>query len=306
MRQWKYEAALGYSMVTRSLTVVLKSKGQQEKTKNPVYFHLADPSVWQPILTAKRIFLFLDLDGTLAEIAVTPGEIALSPEKRRYLAVLATMPSLQVAVVSGRRIEQVQAIVGLQGVFYVGLHGLVILTPQGEEICYPVGHEVVDALQSMRERFDSSFSEIPGLLLEDKGLTLALHFRRAKEEEASKVVREFVHIALTHQERGLPLEILEGKEVIEVKPAGMDKGKAVTYLLGQNGKGALAIYLGDDATDETAFQVLGSRGISILVTDTPRPTAAFFYLHDPAEVEEFLQTLIRRLSALPPGSVQAR
>ncbi len=269
---------------------VIRSK--QGSAKNPAYMDFADPGVWKSILDARRVFLFLDLDGTLVEIAPTPSAVDLSAERRRSLVELTTTPGILVAVVSGRRIEEIQNILRLQGIFYVGLHGLETLTPQGERICHPVDQEVIDALQSLLEKFNRSISGVPGIFIEDKGMTLSLHFRLAKKEKASEVVKEFVRTVATFRERGIPLEVLQGREVVEVKPTGMHKGKAVAYLMHRYGKGALPIYMGDDVTDEAAFQSLGQGGMAILVTEIPRATAATYYLRNPEEVHEFLKSLI--------------
>ncbi|MGH7772783.1 MAG: trehalose-phosphatase [Candidatus Binatia bacterium] len=273
---------------------VTRSKAQQGRTKNPAYLNFAHPWVWKSVLDARRVFLFLDLDGTLVEIEPTPSAVELSAESKRSLVELTATPNILVAVVSGRRIEEIQSILHLSGIFYVGLHGLVSLTPQGERICHPVGQEVIDALQSLLEKFNPSVLQIPGIFFEDKGLTLALHFRQAREEKASEVVKEFVQTVGIYQKRGIPLEILQGKEVVEVKPADTHKGKAVAYLLDRYGRGALPIYMGDDVTDEAAFLTLGQKGITILVTEIPRATAATYYLRNPDEVHEFLKRLTQR------------
>lgn len=286
-----------------SLMAVFQSKAGGGKNKKPAYFHLDNPVFLQPLRVNERVFLFLDLDGSLLEIAATPAEVALSPERRKCLERLTAVPGVFMAVVSGRRIEETQHILQLQGIYYVGLHGLVILTPEGERVSYASpSQEVIAVLRSLKEKFDRSFSEVRGIFLEDKGLALALHFRLAKKEEASEAKNDFVQTASDYQDCGIPLRILHGKQVIEVMPAGMHKGEAVTYLLNRYGNGALPVYIGDDVTDETAFQAVGDRGMSILVTKAPRPTAASFYLYNPAEVEEFLKALVH----LREGRIESR
>jgi trehalose-phosphatase len=255
---------------------------------------LADPAVWQSILRDQRIFLFLDLDGTLVEIAATPGEVSLSSEMHGCLEELANLPGTLIGVVSGRKMEEVQRLASVEKIFYVGLHGLEIAMPWGGKISYPAGEEVIAALRSMRDEWSRSSAAMPGIFLEDKGLTLALHFRLAKREDASKVMRDFFQIVGAYQKRGIPLEILEGKEVLEVKPGGIDKGTAVSCLLDKYGEGAVPVYLGDDVTDEAAFRSLRLRGITVLVAEVPRPTAASYYLRNPDEVYAFLKYLVLR------------
>lgn len=274
--------------------VVPRSKDTTAKAEGPAYFRFTELAVWQSVLQAQRIFIFLDFDGTLVEIAATPAQASLSLERRRCLEKLATLPGILVGVVSGRRIEEVQRLVSVEKIFYVGVHGLEVAMPQGEKISYPQGEEVIDALRSIRDKWSRSLAAMPEIFLEDKGLTLALHYRLAKREDASKVMRDFFQTVGAYQERGIPLEILEGKEVLEVKPGGVNKGTAVTRLLDQYGEGARPVYLGDDVTDEAAFQSLTQRGITILVAEVPSPTAASYYLHNPDEVYAFLKHLMLR------------
>ena len=263
-----------------------------ESNQRPAPFHLSDPAVLSSVLQAAKLFLFLDLDGTLVPIAPTPAEASLSRERRRCLEELAARPDIMVAIVTGRRLEEAQQLVGVPKIFYVGLHGLEIITVHGEKMSYPVGQEVIDSLRSLRESFAAPVSGIPGMFFEDKGLSLALHFRLAAPEQAREASRGFVHAANSYREKGIPWEILEGKEVIEIKPMGRNKGNAVADLLGRYGQGTVPIYLGDDVTDEAAFASLKPRGITILVSEAPRPTSADYYLRSSDEVYGFLKDLI--------------
>ena len=95
----------------------------------------------------------------------------------------------------------------------------------------------------------------------------------------------------SQQQEGVGFEIVAGKEVIEAKPAAQNKGEAAVQLLRLYGRGALPIYCGDDFTDEVAFHRVDNEGITILVAETPRPTAASYYLRSPNELHEFLRLL---------------
>jgi len=129
--------------------------------------------------------------------------------------------------------------------------------------------------------------------LEDKGTALALHYRMASERVAVNARSEFVRAVRRHQQQGVALEILAGKEVIEAKPVATNKGEAAVYLLKRFGGTALPVYCGDDLTDEFAFHRLNKQGMTILVTETPRATAAAYYLRNPNEIYEFFQHLVR-------------
>ena len=127
-------------------------------------------------------------------------------------------------------------------------------------------------------RCASSFTRVPrtrgAFFLEDKGTAVALHYRMAAEDTALAAKSDFLRAVHHYQQRGIPLEIVAGKEVVEAKPAAQNKGDAAIRLLEHYGDGALPIYCGDDFTDEVAFHRLDKQGITILVAETPRPTAA--------------------------------
>lgn len=258
----------------------------------PTYLYGASVRLPRSFKRAKRLFLLLDFDGTLVEIASAPSQAIPRPETLTCLETLAKTPGISVAIVSGRPVENLQNLIGSRRLFYVGTHGVVILTPRGKRLVDPLGRKVIAAIASLKAGLSPSLKKTPGIFLENKDFSFALHFRLAKRELARRAVEEFNRAVNVCQEEGFPLEILRGKEMVEAKPAGVHKGKAVTTLLDRYGRGALPIYIGDDVTDEDAFQSLGARGISILVAENPRPTAASFYLRNPAQVREFLKALI--------------
>jgi trehalose-phosphatase len=131
----------------------------------------------------------------------------------------------------------------------------------------------------------------PGLFLEDKRYALALHYRQAQPQDAW-VIEEFLAAVRAYQRKGITLEILHGKKVIEVRPVGSNKGKAVQFLIAGEHAHTLPVYIGDDTTDEEAFSALNERGITIVVADSPRASAAQYYLNDTADVLRFLSTLV--------------
>jgi trehalose-phosphatase len=132
----------------------------------------------------------------------------------------------------------------------------------------------------------------PGFLLEDKRYALALHYRQAQPETSERGVARFLAAVLEFQRKGVALEVLHGKKVVEVRPVGVSKGKAIQYLLRHQGNTTLPFYLGDDATDEDAFRIVNGRGLTVLVTDSPQRTAARYYLRSPQEVFDFLSHLL--------------
>ena len=262
-------------------------------TRLPAFFPLEEEAHWTPILEAGSIFLFLDFDGTLTEIAPRPSDAYLSSQRRKWLQALSAVPGFSISVISGRPLDDLQRLIGLDEIYYVGNHGLEWLRPGGSKNSYAVDKPITDALQSIRNRLRHVLAHRKGVYLEDKGMALALHYRMASEDTALAVKSEFLRLVHQHQKGGLALEILAGKEVVEAKPTIANKGNAAAYLLEHYGNGAFPVYCGDDLTDEVAFQRLDKKGITILVAETPRPTAASFFLRNPNELYEFLQRLLR-------------
>ncbi|HZD42331.1 MAG TPA: trehalose-phosphatase [Terriglobales bacterium] len=258
----------------------------------PAFFAIEEEQTWAPILAAPSIFLFLDFDGTLTELAPRPENVHLSSRRRQYLQGLAAVPGLSTAIISGRPIEDLKQLIGLDGLFYIGNHGLEWLAPDGAENRCAIDPPVTDALESLRDQFRDFRVRAKGIFLEDKGTALALHYRMASEDTALTAKNDFLRAVVRHQQQGVALEILAGKEVVEAKPAAVNKGDAVAFFHRHFGAPALPIYCGDDYTDEGAFHRLDKKGITILVAEAPRRTAASFYLRNPNEVYEFLRYLV--------------
>ena len=238
------------------------------------------------------LVLLLDFDGTLAPIVDRP-ELAAMPERtRRALERLMAMPGVTAAVVSGRGLADVRERAALGDVAYAGNHGMEI-GGAGMHRIHPEAAAARPELEAAGARIMADLEGIDGAFVEDKGLTLSIHYRLAPEQEAN--VREIVLEAVD----GRPgLRVTEGKMVLEVRPrVEWDKGRAALFLLEQMHPpvGAPVLYLGDDRTDEDAFRAL--RGWSpaaegVLVADPPpAESAATAYLRDPAEVGALFEAL---------------
>lgn len=257
----------------------------------PAFLAIEEKATWAPMVDASAIFLFLDFDGTLTEIAPRPTDVYLNSRRKECLRDLIAVPNFSVAVISGRPVDDLKRLIGLDGLFYVGNHGWEWQGPNGAKNTCVIAEPVADALTSLRAQFHRA--DARGVYLEDKGMALALHYRMASEDVAVNARSEFVRAVHRHQRQGVALELLSGKEVVEAKPAATNKGEAAVSLLKRFGGGALPVYCGDDLTDEFAFHRLNKQGVTILVAETPRSTAASFYLRNPNEVYEFFQHLIR-------------
>lgn len=263
-------------------------------------------------LAGGRPVLFLDYDGTLSPIVQRP-ELALLPAAARELLerLARRMP---VAILSGRRRDEVAALVGLPGLLYGGSHGFDIAGPPpaaGSIAEAPLRHEVGDGVPARMERvargLRRELADIPGVLVEDKRYAVAVHYRLVEDRYLPRIEAAVDRAAADEA----PLRRTAGKKVWELRPdIDWDKGRALLWLLDHLGPGrerAVPLFLGDDVTDEDAFAAAADRGgIGILVADEPRPTAAAYRLHDPAAVHELLRRLAEVAeAAAPTGTIPA-
>jgi len=257
----------------------------------PRRFTFDDGSLWQEVVEAPALITFLDFDGTLVEIAPTPGDVDFATPRKRWLQDIFSLPHCSVGVVSGRPIDELRRLIGLDEIFYVGCHGLEWAAPDGARHMAWSSRILVDALSSLRAEMREAMTRFQGVVLEDKGMSLALHYRTAKRDAAWAARKEFVRAVNWYQQQGANLELLPGKEVIEAKPQGATKGDAISQIWTRYTPSALPIYIGDDVTDESAFNAVGENGLAILVAEKPRATAARLLLKNPTEVYVFLRCL---------------
>ncbi len=198
--------------------------------------------------------LFLDVDGTLVEIAETPAAVHIEPDVLTILRRLTGTFENAVALVSGRSIETIDRLFEPLCLPVAGLHGLEVRNAKGD--IHRVASES-NRLEEIRETLKRYADESPGILLENKGATLALHYRQAPEQaEAAKTL---VSDLLGKQDGNY--HFLKGKMVLEVKPANVHKGQAVEHLLSAPPfAGRLPVYIGDDITDEDGFATVNRLG----------------------------------------------
>ena len=237
-----------------------------------------------PPLPASDWALFLDVDGCLLDFAPHPTEVVVPPGLQADIASLALQLDGALAVVSGRSLDSIDALFGeLRHVPAAGMHGLERREPDGTRTQAPEPPESLMTVEAEAQHVATAF---PGALAERKGPNLALHWRAAPE--AQDAFRAFAAAAL----RLLPdYRVQGGDHVLELRPGGNtpDKGMAVeTFLAVPPFLGRRPVFVGDDFTDEHAFDVVNARdGLSILVG--PRtPSAARWHLDHPAAVRAWL------------------
>jgi trehalose 6-phosphate phosphatase len=239
-----------------------------------------------------RLLVALDFDGTLAPIVPHPEDAALDPAVRHALAGLAARPDTDVALVSGRALADLRNRVRLVDAFYAGNHGL--------EIAGPGVDRVHDGAAAARPRLAARLAslaprlrDLDGVQIEDKGLSASIHFRRADPAVEGELERRIAEAVRDEPS----IRVTRGKKVIELRPAvAWHKGAALDFLIrtleGGPEAGVPALFIGDDATDEDAFEVLRDQRGGVVVGDPPpADTAAAAYLGSVAEVASLLEAL---------------
>lgn len=209
---------------------------------------------------------FLDVDGTLVDIAPTPSSVAVPQALPDLLARLSKACGGAVALVSGRSLDNLRQLVVPYDGPAAGLHGLERRDAAGAVR----RQEIPPGLDDIRARLAGAIGAVPGVLIEDKGAGVALHYRQAPEQ--AEVARRAAMAAVAAHPG---FTLLAGKMVFEIKPEGTDKGGAVRAFMAEAPfAGRRPVFVGDDVTDEYGFQLANEMGgISVLVGPM-RETAA--------------------------------
>ena len=256
--------------------------------------------VWNKVAhrlkSAEHVLLFFDFDGTLTPIVDRPESTVLPAETRKLLRTLAKNRHYTVGIVSGRALADLKDKVNVDGIIYAGNHGLEI-EGFGSNFLEPVAEEMRPFLQMLGQALSATLRGIKGVFVEDKGLTISVHYRSVDDTEERKVRDAFARVTDPLHVTGR-IKVTQGKKVYEIRPpVDWDKGKAVAWLIANcrqaRGKGgAVPLYLGDDLTDEDGFKVIEKTGgVSVFVGEGNFPSVARYFLKSPEEVTELLGML---------------
>jgi trehalose 6-phosphate phosphatase len=232
-----------------------------------------------------RPLLAFDFDGTLAPIVARPEDARLPQPVSMRLAVLATR--LPLAIVTGRRIDDVRGRLGFEPAFIAGSHGA------EDEHGAPMTPAMAVALERIRERIDNCRPALreAGVTIEDKGLSIALHFRLSRTRERALQV---IAALLTPRDEGV--RVFGGKMVVNVVPRhAPDKAHAVHAILARSGA-ACALFAGDDVNDEPVFVSAPANWLTIRIGRDDRHSRARYFLDSPAEVAMLLERMVALLS----------
>jgi alpha,alpha-trehalase len=240
-------------------------------------------------LEGKRAAVFLDYDGTLTPIVPRPEDATIPPATQEAIRRLNRLTP--VAVISGRDRPNVEAMVGLPELVYAGSHGYDI---RGSDFCreHEGGTAALSDLDQAEQELKQRLGKLPGVEVERKRFAVAVHFRNARESDLPQIEAAVDTI----NRRNAKLRKRGGKKIFELQPdIEWHKGKALLWLLDvleMSHAGVIPFYLGDDLTDEDAFQAIAECGIGILVGEVPHRTHAHYWLADPDEARQFLEQLI--------------
>lgn len=243
----------------------------------------------------KDILLFLDYDGTLTPIVERP-ELAILPDKiKEVLEKLISDERFKIFIVSGRALADVKKLVDIDNIVYIGNHGFEIEGADVDFGSFPFAR-FRETLEYLKWEITKELIFFKDAFVEDKGPGLSVHYRmlNSKDESIFKIFLETITKEFISRNE---IRIVEGKKVFEIRPPiGWDKGKAVLWLLkiyedAMSNQKAVAVYIGDDQTDEDAFKVLNKIAITIHVGNS-QSTAAEYFLGSPQEVTKFLEYLV--------------
>lgn len=257
----------------------------------------------QPLDTAYALIL-LDFDGTLAPIVRNPAEASIPDRTRRVLERLARKDWCAIGIISGRSLKDLRDRVGMEGVIYGGNHGAELSGP-GIDFEAPRGRDIEQIMGSVARSLDLLRSLGKRVVVENKGQSVALHFRGVRGadlpallEAASDILKPFLSTGL--------VRVAKGKKVLDITSRAWDKGKAVLWLLEhlrarrRGPRPVFPVYVGDDMTDEDAFAVTRKEGLAVIVGKTEYGSAQY-YLRNLDEVRRFLLYVLVGRGHYPSG-----
>jgi trehalose-phosphatase len=252
----------------------------------PYFFDNVDAI--EEIMSMNRVFLFLDYDGTLTPIVESPENAILSDDIRTLINQL--KEKYNVAVISGRGIDNIKQLVGIEDMFYAGNHGSEIWNGRKVFVSQDFA-EVSSKLIELLSKLSKKLSHIPGILIEDKRITASIHFRKVWIKHLGELFAIFWDETKGYEDT---FRITSGKKVFEIRPLNAwNKGDAVNWIMDSYGNNMMPVYVGDDTTDEDAFRAISGHGLSICVGGSLK---ADFHIKSQEEVQKLLNYFLDRFS----------
>ena len=240
---------------------------------------------WKKIsekLVGKKRFFFFDYDGTLTPIVKKPELAKLDSRIKDILRKISK--ANKVAIISGRPLSEIKNFIGIKNIIYSGNHGFEIEI-KGKKIIQNTDHWTKNEIRRIKDKLAKEIKKIDGAFLEDKGLTLSVHWRLTSKKDLPKLfalIRETIRA-------NSRLKLTKGKKVWEIRPnVDWHKGKAVEWILSRlpTFYSLLPVYIGDDATDEDAFKTL-KNSITVKVGKSKKSKAKY-YIKNQSEIKKLL------------------
>lgn len=241
----------------------------------------------------RHLLLLLDFDGTLADFSPDPQAVFLPDDRRKLLLGIHDAHDATVAIVSGRRLSDVRERAKLPpDNYYAGLHGLEI-EGYGERFEHPQAGKAMGLVRDLVHVLARDLDGVPGVFVEDKTLSIVLHFRAASPQAVARLSDLLTRHAQRYLDAG-ELRIMPGDCMTELLPnIDWNKGDAVAWIrervAAASKRPVFCVYIGDDVTDQDAFAALGDGGIAVAASN--RVSGADFHIEGPPEVEELLRQL---------------
>ncbi len=262
------------------------------KKSPPPVFPECSP-VWTKIagLTSRHahLSLFLDYDGTLTPIRQTPGVALLAPDVERLLGHLSSQERTTLTIVTGRSMDDIRRLVPINGITFAANHGFHIVGRNVHWV-HPAARAISDSLHVLADTLSGIARDFPGAFIEYKLYTITIHFRRLSLRRVPAFTTR-IRERITAFDPSLI--VTHGKEVLEVRPpVHWGKGNAILKILSADRRPdpPLAVFIGDDTTDEDGFRALRQSGITIRVGPTAG-TAAWYRVDDTRDVARFLRLI---------------
>ncbi len=242
----------------------------------------------------KTVAVFCDYDGALTPIVDRPEDAHIPAATLEALEALADLTV--VGIVSGRDLVDVMGMVPTERVWFAGSHGFDVRRPDGAREEFPEGAAALPELASAEQQLAERLGAIDGAWAERKRFAIAVHHRATPDDQIADLEAIVADIATAHE----GLRMTGGKKIFELRPdIDWHKGKAVRWLIeaaGLDPSDTLALFIGDDVTDEDGFAEVRSRGVGVVVGAEDRYTAAHLRVDDPDATRQLLDDLARRLA----------
>ena len=250
---------------------------------------------FEKALKKKNALLLFDFDGTLTPIVSEPKKAKLHLSVERYIKALSRKKRIEIGIVSGRAIKDIMRLIGVKDIYYAGNHGLEIKSPKRLFI-HPSAKKYSKYIRCISSDLKRRLSGIKGVILENKKLSLSLHYRLVPQKYIPKLKSEFRTISTPYIKRKR-IRISGGKKILEIRPPILwDKGKAVKMIEKMVGwRRGLTVFVGDDQTDEDAFKVMKKGDFPICV-GRKKISKARYFLKSPNEVRRLLMKITKLLA----------